>query len=134
MNAIFFLNSNRYLVALYDQHCLSAIPFLFPPSALRFTDHQVIYATAVWGCCNMSLLLKTDAETLVICNSVKYIVQNCSQHTLPFTSLILQWKCLWFSVLTVNLGKLKWLFIKGSFFLHSQLVKIAILWHVFPLF
>lgn len=92
MNTVFFVSSTRYLIVLYDQYCLLTIPF-FSPSAIRSTAHQVIYATAVSGC-NITWMLKTDAETLVVCNSVKYIVQNFSQNTLLFTSLILQWNCL----------------------------------------
>lgn len=137
MNGILFVNNTRYLVDQIHDMSGTAYPlchsfFLLLPFVLLtnkwFMPQQ--YQDAAIS----HLLLKTDAEMLIICNSVKYIVQNYSQNTLTFTCLILQWKCLWLSFFTVNFGKLKWLSTEDSFFLHSQLVKIAIIWSIFPLF
>lgn len=86
MNAIFSVNSIRYLVVLYDQYCLSTIPLLSSSSTICSTAHQVTSATALSGS-NITWMLKADTETLVVCNSLKYIVQNFSQNTLLFTSL-----------------------------------------------
>lgn len=131
MNAIFFVSRIRYLLVLYDQYCLSTIPLLSPSSAIC-SAHQVVYATAVSGC-NITWVLKTDDEILVVCNWVKFIVQNFSQNKLLFASLTVQWNCLWVNFFTFSSGKLKWSFTRVALFLHSQLVKTAVLRSPFPL-
>lgn len=133
MNTIFFVNSIRYLIVLYDQYCLSAIPLLSTSSAMCSTAQQVIYATAVSGC-NITWVLKTDAETPVVCNSLKYIVQIFSQciaiYLSDFVVELFTTQLLYFQFWkTKVIIYQRWLF-----FLHSQLVRTAILRSPFPLF